>query len=53
MGSLGDVYSENYATTSNVGDASTEDTTGAKGKVQDIYTDMTVQKKTIKCFKKC
>lgn len=31
MGSLGDIYSENYATTSNVGDASTEDKTGAKG----------------------
>lgn len=31
MGSLGDIYSENYATTSNVGDASTKDTTGAKG----------------------
>lgn len=31
MGSLNDVYSENYATTANVGDASTEDLTSAKG----------------------
>ena len=31
MGTLGDVYSENYATTSNVGDATTTDKTGASG----------------------
>lgn len=31
MGSLGDVYSENYATTANVGNADTNDTTDATG----------------------
>lgn len=31
MGKLNDVYSENYATTANVGDATTKDETGATG----------------------